>query len=179
MNQKTSRKNMQLLDGELKSLSSEGLVSFLVRNANECIQQGLLQSNAPQHFDEVTRVISHQLLEKYLSESNKQEFWAYINEASKNLKYRNIFVYPKNQSKPECIDVLEMEGFATPFEQVLYPFVCAAKDGHLENLKKCNNKSCSHFFIGRKNKLWCSDRCGSKARMQKKRKKDFIKKYNH
>lgn len=50
-----------------------------------------------------------------------------------------------------------------------YMFFGIASLGGLEGLKKCQNKSCSKFLIGRSNVKWCSKSCGSKHRVTKMR----------
>jgi hypothetical protein len=64
-------------------------------------------------------------------------------------------------------------------ERVMYPFLCSLKSGELAKIKQCMNNKCDLFFIGRKNQLWCTDRCGAKVRAKRKRNEDKKKKYSY
>lgn len=170
------KKFYQIVDGELKMLTAKGLTRGLVSYANACISEKLTERKPSNDFDELVKVISYNLLTKYLSESSSEVFAANINEHSKSIKFRHIFAFPKGSQKPELLEVLDMEiGFGTPYLQSLYPFLCAVKSGEIDNLKQCGSDNCKKFFLGRKNQKWCSDKCGSKSRMKKKRERDFKK----
>jgi hypothetical protein len=161
----------QQVDGKTKKLSAVALTRFLIRNANEYIQQKLYKKKSLNGFDEYSRFLSHSLLTKYLLEGESEKFISHVNAATKKLRFRHLFVHSKNSKEPEQVEMLIMEGVATPYEQVFYPFMCSLKSGEIKRVKQCFNKDCNHFFLGRKNKKWCSDRCGSKLRMKNKRKK--------
>jgi predicted RNA-binding Zn ribbon-like protein len=45
--------------------------------------------------------------------------------------------------------------------------------GALAGLKRCAEADCRKFFIGRPNKKWCSDSCGSRSRVRRKRRRDI------
>lgn len=166
----------QLVEGKVRKLHAFGLVKFLIRNANECLHQNLVELNLPKDFEEQSRLISYKLLSNYLKEGNSKEFIDHINEETGNLMFRHIFTHSKKSNDLVRAELLIMEGNATAVEQVYYPFMCALNSGEIKKVKQCSNKKCNLFFIGRKNQKWCTDRCGSKFRMIEKRKRDFKKK---
>jgi hypothetical protein len=53
-----------------------------------------------------------------------------------------------------------------------YLVAFAIEAGAFKNLKRCALKECSKYFIGDPRSKWCSDNCGSKYRVRKKRRKD-------
>lgn len=58
-----------------------------------------------------------------------------------------------------------------PELSVAYAMAHLAARGAFVGLKRCVFSECQDFFIGRSNKKWCSNSCGSHFRVNKSRKK--------
>lgn len=51
-------------------------------------------------------------------------------------------------------------------------FSSMALNGELNGLKRCESHECRKFYVGNAKAKWCSDTCGSRERLRKKRKRD-------
>jgi hypothetical protein len=111
-------------------------------------------------------------LHKFFEEGSSKEFLSNYNVYSQNIKFKHIFIFDKAGIRPKMIEVLDMEEFRSPYEDVLYTFLCAYKSDNLNSIKRCRNENCTEFFSGKSNKLSCSKRCSDIFRGRKKRRKD-------
>ncbi|PIP95041.1 MAG: hypothetical protein COW00_17900 [Bdellovibrio sp. CG12_big_fil_rev_8_21_14_0_65_39_13] len=172
----TKKYYWQYLDGEIKKLHSKGLLDFLIKEANDWIHQSKNSQILTRSFENDSRFFSFKILTSYINEGLSESFMAELNLLSSNLKFSHKFLLNKKTKKAELIEVLDMSGYGTQFDQITYPFIIAIKSGEISKLKICKNKACNLFYQGRKNQVYCNKNCGSKFRMKKMRKKDSLRK---
>ena len=95
-----------------------------------------------------------------------------INQLTGRLRYIHILDINEEGSAFWHYQIADMSRIPTPTETAALMFSEQLVMGNLENLKRCAQEECNKFFIGRANRRWCSDSCGSKSRVRTKRKRD-------
>lgn len=91
-----------------------------------------------------------------------------LNDILKNVKIQCLVENVENSLK--AVHVAFMPHNPPPLIFGAYMFSHVTSLGGFDGLKRCYNKTCTKFFIGRSNAKWCSNSCGSKHRVTKMRK---------
>lgn len=95
-----------------------------------------------------------------------------INQLTGRIRYLHVLDIDQENHAFWHYQITDMSRIPTPSETAALMFSEQLVMGNLEDLKRCAQSECKKFFIGRKNKKWCSDACGSKSRVRTKRKRD-------
>jgi predicted RNA-binding Zn ribbon-like protein len=112
------------------------------------------------------------LLSEYINQGREsQEMIDELNEFMSRIRYRHMLM-PSNIGTPKWEYIADLDRQLTPDEIAAFSFSQMIVKGSLMNVKQCQMSDCGHYFTGRPNAKWCSKPCGSKYRVQKKRKKD-------
>lgn len=90
-----------------------------------------------------------------------------LNEPLKNVRIQCLVENIEN--KLSAVHVANMPFNPHPLAFGAYMFSHVAYLEGFESLKRCYNKDCLKFFLGRPNAKWCSSSCGSKYRVNKMR----------
>ena len=56
--------------------------------------------------------------------------------------------------------------------QIAFVIASSLGERRLDGLKRCSLSECRKYYVGGPRAKWCSDNCGSKHRIRKKRKRD-------
>lgn len=107
-----------------------------------------------------------------MNEYNKSGLTDYLlNRLNEILQDVRIQCLVENiENKLSAVHIAHMPNNPSPIIFGAYMFSHITSLGGLEGLKRCHNKDCLKFFIGRSNAKWCSNSCGSKYRVNKMRK---------
>lgn len=95
-----------------------------------------------------------------------------INRITGSVRYLHVLDIDQEGCAFWHYQIADMTRIPTPTETAALMFSEQLVMGNLEDLKRCAQPDCNNFFIGRPNKKWCSDSCGSKSRVRTKRKRD-------
>lgn len=118
----------------------------------------------------------HNWICRYLSEGASERFLNDLNTELRQIQYSNYVVpsdfYSAGGKEPESIFVVNMN--------VDYSYEAfAAKEfsrfityGMLKKIQRCQYPGCQNIFLGPPQAKWCSKSCGSRYRVEKKRKID-------
>ena len=114
-----------------------------------------------------------QCLEPLLQEGPTEETLQKLAGAVRHVELRSkVFLKSGKPADPSRLTVgltifagSELEFFALATIRILM-------DGYLERIHRCQLEDCDRYFVGDPRSKWCSERCGSKSRVRRKRKKD-------
>jgi hypothetical protein len=160
----------------LDAYSAKELASFLIEYANKITaNKEVPESYFHTHEGQIS-YYCHKYLYEFLERKNEKSFLDEINSDMAQMPFQLHLVTEKDDSPLQRMFVWYQTKMPTPNQSVLFAFANANSTGKLNNLKSCEGNKCKRFFLGRKNKTWCSDSCSSKYRMRKKRREDFLKK---
>ncbi|AGN14155.1 TPA: CGNR zinc finger domain-containing protein [Legionella pneumophila] len=154
---------------ELKFYSAKES-SFLVEAANFHIDRGN-GIDAPNTLPELDAII-YECMDEYFKNGLTDYLLNKLNEILINVKIQCLVENMEN--KLSAIHVAYIPKKPSPVVFGAYMFSHVTSLSGLEGLKRCYNKGCLKFFIGRSNAKWCSSSCGSKYRVNKMRKKKKV-----
>lgn len=149
---------------ELKFYSAKDS-SFLVEAANFHIERGK-GNNDLNTLPELDAII-YECMEEYYKNGLTDDLLNKLNEILMNVRIQCLLENMEN--KLSAIHVAYIPKNPSPVVFGAYMFSHVTSLGGLEGLKRCYNKGCLNFFIGRSNAKWCSSACGSKYRVSKMR----------
>lgn len=109
----------------------------------------------------LTRLISDGVTEQLVDELNKE---------TADIRYRRILdIY--SDGRPRWTDIADLDGLE-PESKAAYAISHLIGSGAFERLRQCQEDACDQVFLGPPNAIWCSERCGSRARGRAKRMRD-------
>lgn len=154
---------------ELKLYSNKDS-SFLIEAANFHINKDNdLDASPP--LPELNAFIYECMAEYYVNGAS----YLLLNRLSEILMNLKIQCLIENiENKLSAVHVAYMPPNPDPLVFAAYMFSHITSLGGLKGLKRCQNKACFKFFIGRPNTKWCSKSCGSSCRVKKMRKKKTV-----
>lgn len=141
--------------------------SFLVEAANFH-----LDKNNGNEYPEIIPAMNafiYECLDEYYKYGVTDDLLNKLNEILKDVKIQCLV--ENRDNKLTSVHVAYMPYNPPPIIFGAYMFSHITSLGGFEGLKRCHNKDCFKFFIGRSNTKWCSISCGSKYRVKKMRKK--------
>lgn len=94
-----------------------------------------------------------------------------LNSFSSTIRYRHVLM-PSEDGEPYWEYIADLDRQLDPAEAAAFGFSQMLAIGGLKTVKRCQMPDCGHYFLGRSNAKWCSKKCGSLYRVQKKRKLD-------
>ncbi len=119
-------------------------------------------------------------LTRYHEEGLTDELLDDLNQRLNSIVYKK-YVLPldlcsKGSKHPEDFYVAQLDTATTaPKVYAADGFARLLTSGKLSRLKVCQLKSCRNFFFGPPQSKWCNKICGSKYRVQEKRRKDKLR----
>ena len=93
-----------------------------------------------------------------------------LNSETSKIRYRRLLTMDESGS-PHWDAIADLDGIG-PESKAAYALSHLVGSGAFQRLSRCEEDDCDDFFLGRPDQLWCSARCGSRARGKKKRKLD-------
>ncbi|QLZ70833.1 hypothetical protein FOLKNPGA_03652 (plasmid) [Legionella sp. PC1000] len=140
--------------------------SFLIEAANFYIA-GKKGKDSPNTIPELDAII-YEFMEEYYKSGLTDYLLNKLNEIIRNVRIQCLVENIEN--KLSAVHVAYIPNNPSPIVFGAYMFSRITSFGGLDGLKRCHNKDCLKFFIGRSNTKWCSNSCGSKYRVNKMRK---------
>ena len=140
----------------------------------EAANQGLRND-----IDETTLIVPERLifedyvaqcLTRLMNDGVTEELVDELNEETAELRYRRVLdIY--DDGRPRWTNIADLDELE-PESKAAYAISHLIGSGAFERLRQCQDDACDQFFLGPPNALWCSKRCGSRARGRAKRKRD-------
>ncbi|STX37342.1 CGNR zinc finger domain-containing protein [Legionella feeleii] len=140
--------------------------SFLIEAANFHIERQ--KGKESQHTLPELDAIIYECMDEYYKNGITDNLLNKLNEIIKDVKIQCLVENIEN--KLSAVHVAYIPYNPSPIVFGAYMFSHITSFGGLDGLKRCHNKDCLKFFIGRSNTKWCSNSCGSKFRVNKMRK---------
>jgi len=117
-------------------------------------------------------------LSRYLEEGATEEFLNELNNDLRKVVYHKYVVPPDIVSlegeDPQCLYILNCKEFKySPQLTAANEFSKLMTTDMLQRLKRCQMPGCENIFLGPPQAKWCSKTCGSKYRVQQKRRRDI------
>lgn len=113
---------------------------------------------------------------RYLNEGATEEFLNDLNCHLRLVQYSNYVVPSKFYSSaadgPQSVYVANLNIDYSPDTFAAKEISRFVTCGMLDKIRHCQLPSCQKIFIGPSNAKWCSQACGSKYRVNKKRRRD-------
>jgi hypothetical protein len=124
-------------------------------------------------YSERTSLVTMAFLDRYIDKGATNELLGELTDMLTEVPFQHVLVldsrgHPKWKFIVDIGRQLDAEEFAAIFFSHLLSI------GALENVKRCQMDECRRFFVGPPNRKWCSDSCGSKYRVRRKRKRDSV-----
>lgn len=139
--------------------------SILVEAANFHIER-MNGNDHPNTLPQLEAII-YECMDEYYKNGLTDSLLNKLNEILRNVRIQCLVENIEN--KLSAIHVAYMPKNPSPLVFGAYMFSHVTSLGGLEGLKRCYNKVCLKFFIGRSNAKWCSSSCGSNYRVSKMR----------
>ena len=136
-------------------ISEKSVAESLINSANSGVEEGVYW---------VKRLARYGVTKGLINE---------IDDLVKNIEVPTSFFWNKRSGKFETmVPIPDKRSFST-WNHVYGLMVCRfVNSGLIDKLKTCQLEGCNNYFIGGPHAKWCSENCGSKYRVRKKRKKD-------
>lgn len=150
---------------ELKLYSSKES-STLIEAANFHIER-VNGNDSPDTIPALDAFI-YECVDKYYKNGVSDHLLNKLNDILKNVRIQCLVENIENSLT--AVHVAFIPYNSAPEILGAYMFSHVRLLGGFEGLKRCHNKTCCKFFIGRSNAKWCSNSCGSKYRVTKMRK---------
>ncbi|MFU7598323.1 CGNR zinc finger domain-containing protein [Legionella pneumophila] len=150
---------------EIKFYSDEDS-SFLIEAANFYIERK--KGKDSRHTIPELDAIIYECMDEYYKNGITDNLLNKLNEILRDVKIQCLIENIEN--KLSAVHVAYIPNNPSPIIFGAYMFSHITSFGGLDGLKRCHNKDCLKFFIGRSNTKWCSNSCGSRYRVNKMRK---------
>lgn len=116
-------------------------------------------------------LVTMAFLDRYIEKGATIELLSELTEILAKVPFRHVLMPDdKGQANWEFIVDIGRQLNAEEFAAIFFSHLLSI--GALENVKRCQMNDCRRFYVGPPNRKWCSDSCGSKYRVRKKRKRD-------
>lgn len=123
-------------------------------------------------YDEYFKIIIHDWFEIFVNEGITEKVIKHLNQRIQHVRFHHVLKHSED-GLPYWRYIADSNSvMSDPELQSAYGITHLLSIGALKNLKRCGQKDCQKFFIGRPNLKWCSKSCGSLYRVRQKRKKD-------
>lgn len=144
-------------------------VKNLLKNANKAKAEGLKLSPEAT-VKEAECIFTREWFDSVIDKGNTKEVLAKLNSRIGHVRFHHVLSYsPKGL--PSWRYVANADEIDHPELSIAYAIAHLLASGAFVGLKRCGFKECQKYFIGKSNKKWCSDGCGSHFRVNKLRKK--------
>ncbi|MDH3691801.1 MAG: CGNR zinc finger domain-containing protein [Gammaproteobacteria bacterium] len=112
-----------------------------------------------------------QWLIRLLNEGVTESLIDELNKETSDIRYRRLLAMDEGGS-PRWHEIADLDGDLEPESKAAYAISHLVGSGAFQRLGQCEEDACDRFFLGPPNRMWCSDRCGSRFRGREKRKLD-------
>ena len=124
-------------------------------------------------YSERTSLVTMAFLDRYIEKGATIELLGELTEILAEVPFQHVLMPDgRGQANWEFIVDIGRQLDAEEFAAIFFSHLLSI--GALENAKRCEMDDCRRFFVGPPNRKWCSDSCGSKYRVRKKRKRDSV-----
>jgi hypothetical protein len=123
-------------------------------------------------FEELMSLLTRKFLCRYIEDPSNSILIDDLNDMLEKLRFRHVLI-PSKSGYPSWEFIVDFTQEMLPDEAAAVLFSHLLSIGALTNVRRCEMKECSRFFVGRPNTKWCSKSCGGKYRVRKKRKRDL------
>lgn len=165
---------LTLEDGQV-FVGHTGDINFLIETANKYLGKNDFKKMSYIPYDHVfgysLSVWMGRLLEKGFTTQMLKELRQELGEI-RFFHVLNPAIPTRGKPLPHWDHIADMEDFNDPETTAAYAFSQQLTLDGFTGLKRCRIPDCQKFFVRRPNALWCSESCGSRFRVSKKRKKD-------
>lgn len=145
-------------------------VKNLIANANRAKQEDL-QLKEGILIRDAECIFAREWIETILDKGITAELVKKLNSRVAHVNYRHFLMHSA-KGLPYWRRIGNGDQIDDPELSIAYGVAHLLTIGAFEGLKRCRQRSCHKFFIGRSNTKWCSEACGSKFRVTQKRKRD-------
>lgn len=169
--------NQQFLISSKGRLIAWGLadVKNLLKNANRAKDENLtLESRMT--IPEAECALTREWFDLLIDNGATKEVIVRLNSRIAHVRFHHVLMHsPKG--RPYWRHVANADQIDDPELSIAYAIGHLLAVGAFKGLKRCGLEKCQNYFIGKSNKKWCSDSCGSHFRvkiMRKRNNKDQI-----
>lgn len=134
-------------------------------------QASILRPIESLSYEETVAVLIRIYFNCYIDGGLTEKLIDELNSILQRVRFKHILMPSKNgHVRWEFIADFTKQLYREEFAAILFSHLLSI--GALDNLQCCQLEHCNRFFVGPPNRRWCSDTCGSKHRVRKKRKRD-------
>lgn len=145
-------------------------VKNILKIANKALVENLnLDSELTTHQAECA--LAREWLDLFINKGITKEVVARLNSRIGHIQFIHV-LEPATKGLPNWRRIANGDKIDDPELSIAYGVAYLLAAGSFQGLKRCEFKECQKFFIGRPNKKWCSDSCGSHSRVKKMRKRN-------
>jgi hypothetical protein len=142
----------------------------LIINANRARAENLI-SREDLNGWEFERLLALQWLDVIIEKGVNGEVVKWLNSRIQHVRYHHVLKHSPGTA-PYWLRIANADEIKEPEVSIAYAFAQLLAVDAFSGLKRCREKACLNFFIGRPDSKWCSKSCGSRHRVTKKRKRD-------
>ena len=143
---------------------------ILVEAANRGLKHSFEETGAHIDGQMIFESTVTQWLTRLLSDGVTEPLIEELNKMSSKIRYRRLLTLDEGGS-PLWNNIANLDDIE-PESSVAYAISHLLGSGAFKRLLQCQEEKCDDFFLGRPDRKWCSDRCGSRTRNRAKRKSD-------
>lgn len=158
------------IDGKIRMHRATD-VKRLIDAANKFLSKGELEKKISidaAHFFERSLSV---WMTRLVGEGISKNLIADLNTEMKGVRFWHLLMPPEDEL-PYWKHIADLKSYFRPEVDAAYAFSQQLAIGSFKGLKRCRIPDCQKFFVGRPDAKWCSKACGSRHRVNKKRKRD-------
>jgi len=144
-------------------------VKNLLRMANKALTQNI-DINSKLTIREVECALAREWFDIFIDKGITKEVTRKLNSRIGHVQFIHVLSHSVDGSL-HWRRIANGDKIHDPEISIAYMMANLLSSGDFKGLKRCERKECKKYFIGRANKTWCSESCGSHFRVKKMRKK--------
>ena len=145
-------------------------IKNLLKNANKAKAESLKLSPETT-VKEAECIFAREWFDSIIDKGNTKEILAELNTRIGHVRFHHVLSFSSN-GLPTWRYVANGDEIDHPELSIAYGVAHLLASGAFVGLKRCRLEECQKYFIGKSNRIWCSDSCGSHYRVYKMRKKN-------
>lgn len=152
-----------------------GNINFLIESANKYIGKDDFKKMSHIPYDHVFGYSLGLWMGRFVEKGFTSELLKELREELGGVRFfhtLNPAIPSRGKPLPHWEHSADMEDFNDPQTTAAYAFSQQMTVDGFAKLRRCKDKTCLKFFVGRPDAKWCSKSCGSKHRVNEKRRKD-------
>ncbi len=144
-------------------------VKNLIRMANRAITENIdINSNIT--IREAECALAKEWFDMFLEKGITKEVTSKLNSRIGHVQFLHVLSHSTDGSL-HWRRIANGDKIDDPEISIAYMMAHLLSSGEFKGLKRCERKECEKYYIGRPNKRWCSESCGSHFRVKRMRKK--------